>query len=1095
MKTTVETFCKLILASRAARAIAFGLLWTLGLAQTSVAQTLPLNFSKNYILSGGDYVVGGVGLRGAGDATGFATGRISIPDTVQASATGVASPEVPAGASIVAAFLYWESVEKSKSQFAGQNGFFGPINFNNDGTVNSVTSHPITGTVLGNPNAPSSWSAGGCAGSSGGTTTLRTYRADVRPFLPLDANGNIAAGNKLAPTSYQVSLADSGSNGGGAPLTLGATLVLIYRVAGGGPMTAIILYDGAFAPSNQNSTMTQPIQGFYQPASSPAAKITHIVGDGQTNKAEQVFFNNNLLTTPYTGNPPFPGVYNSSGQLFNGSWDNTTFDVSLYVNASVPPFPNVTTSVVPGSTTTSGSGGGCVDWGTIIFSTTVQSTDQDSLLDVWKKNQGYCDAAVNPGTANEGVCANGDNSWVPLPGAATPGKGFRDLYVQIDHFDTDDFIKTGGTSGHSHKLKQAALDMVGDLFASHQIALHVDCNNCYPGDKYVINSVRGGDVIPESSATCQDNPKATPPVVCEFPGVAVTRWKGDFTLLKNQPLNYPDELSCDTRTLPGGLPGAGPPCVRRFQHGRKDSYHEVILGHSFGLAANTWFIADGTLVSLTVSGGIATATTSTPHGLSSGARVTVSGAILTVPGLPSLAGPFDQAFALNANYLSITMTSPTTFTFPVTNVPAGNYNNPTLFVASGAPLSVSGWSDLPGADSLITFGGWPSDIPADDKVGSVLQQAGTFLHEVGHTLGLQHGGGDGFNCKPNYLSVMSYVNQVRGVPGFDGIPYVDLSGQHLPDLDEVNLSESAGLGTDGGKLPTYRTRWYAPLTNNFLYNQLNIVAPVAAAVHCDGTPIMDDAKMVRLEGPLVPGAIDWSNNGTTADTGVAQDINFDNNSFNTGDGTFDPAFAGFNDWGNLDLRQIGGAPGVFAFSADDWNTLENSGSGGTGRLGGTGGVTGGMIAEGDGGTGRLGGTGGTGRLGGTGGTGRLGGTGGVESDFDLANSTVDPPTSVTATQVSKSVLVTGKSPGFGRIRTYYLWRANVTNGPISPTNLPVNIAKVTGTPATPSLTDNFNLKNKNTYAYFITSALAPPSGKTVGAQSGPSNIVTITVVF
>src|SRR5260370_14875760 len=185
-----------------------------------------------------------------------------------------------------------------------------------------------------------------------------------------------------------------GSNGCGVPLTLGAPLVFIYRVVGEGQINAIILYDGAFAPSNQtvNSTMTQPMQGFYQPASSPMAKITHIVGDGQLNKSEQVFFNTNLLNSPYAGKPPFPGVYNSNGQLFNGSWDNPTWNVGGvggFVNGSDT---SETTSVVPNS-----SGSGCVDWGVIIFSTTGQSTDNDSLLDVWKRNNGYCDAAVNPG--------------------------------------------------------------------------------------------------------------------------------------------------------------------------------------------------------------------------------------------------------------------------------------------------------------------------------------------------------------------------------------------------------------------------------------------------------------------------------------------------------------------------------------------------------------------------------------------------------------------------------------------------------------------------------------------------------------------------
>ena len=40
-------------------------------------------------------------------------------------------------------------------------------------------------------------------------------------------------------------------------------------------------------------------------------------------------------------------------------------------------------------------------------------------------------------------------------------------------------------------------------------------------------------------------------------------------------------------------------------------------------------------------------------------------------------------------------------------------------------------------------------------------QAGTLMHELGHTLGLYHGGAgtNDYNCKPNYLSVMNYLYQ------------------------------------------------------------------------------------------------------------------------------------------------------------------------------------------------------------------------------------------------------------------------------------------------------------------------------------------------
>jgi hypothetical protein len=53
------------------------------------------------------------------------------------------------------------------------------------------------------------------------------------------------------------------------------------------------------------------------------------------------------------------------------------------------------------------------------------------------------------------------------------------------------------------------------------------------------------------------------------------------------------------------------------------------------------------------------------------------------------------------------------------------------------------------------------------------------MHELGHNLNLQHGGGDGTNNKPGYLSIMSYTYQLTGLPPDNrldysrGAPYVD----------------------------------------------------------------------------------------------------------------------------------------------------------------------------------------------------------------------------------------------------------------------------------------------------------------------------------
>ena len=72
-------------------------------------------------------------------------------------------------------------------------------------------------------------------------------------------------------------------------------------------------------------------------------------------------------------------------------------------------------------------------------------------------------------------------------------------------------------------------------------------------------------------------------------------------------------------------------------------------------------------------------------------------------------------------------------------------------------------------------------------------QAGTFMHELGHNLGLGHGGGDHVNGKPNYLSVMNYDHQWGLLPGYPG-PKFDYSFTRLADLDEHDLDEHAGIG-------------------------------------------------------------------------------------------------------------------------------------------------------------------------------------------------------------------------------------------------------------------------------------------------------------
>jgi hypothetical protein len=949
--------------------------------QAALAQTAapPLNFFNNFFVTG-DYVVGGVGLRGAGDATGFATGTITIPD-----ANTVPNQVVPAGADIVAAYLYWETVEGSQTTFSGQQGFF--------------NGYAIAGAVLGNPNAPVSWSSGGCSGASNGSKTMRSYRADVRPYLKLDSSGRIIG---------VVRLADSGTNGAGVPFTLGASLVVIYRVLSPtAPLNSVVIYDGAFAPSNTAQGMSQQFRGFYEAAAGPVAKITHIVGNGQTNKFEQVSFVNDKsgiasnLPSLYSLNgaalPPFPGYYNSTpGQIFNGSWDNPTWPVSQYVN---PEDASETTSVVP-----SASNSGCVSWGVVILSSTVQDTDNDGLLDAWEINQGYSDAK--------------DGSFVALPGA-NPTK--KDIFIQVDSMCS--VVKADGTcdtvNGHSHAPDPLAVTMMTNAFSARGVNLHLDMKN----------------VIPETA--CSDDNTTSPPKLCPYPGQAgVVGWKGGFEFLKNQPLNYPDEATCEANT----------DCIRRFPHGRKDSYHYVLSGHSLGLA--NWTLQDGTLASLAVANNIATLTSLDPHGLTAGTdRVTVSDAISS----PNLSG----------TYFVQSVVSPNSFTIQTANVPSGNYTkttDPSLSVSKGKAGTTSGYSDIGGADSSITLGGWGADGQ------TVPVQAGTFMHELGHTLALTHGGlyfdnPNNFvatveaNCKPNFQSVMNYLFQVD-LLGPNGV--LDYSSQALTSDDESSASPPNVMAN--ALFST--TSWYAP-------NQL-VGSP--ATHHCDGSPLLPtDPPSFRLSGAST--SIQWFG---------GQDINFDGTPNAT---TASSPLRGFNDWAHVDLRQIGATGsnipggGIFGVGGGIFGVgggIFGVGGGIFGVGGGIFGVGGGIFGVGGGIFGVGGGIFGVG--GGIFGVG--GGVGNGEITVEVANSVVRPPRNLVASLTSTSprfVQLNWTAPSFGQIAAYNVYKS--VNGGTAAIVVP-------GPGAATSFLDK-NVTCGPTYTYFVTALLSD------GRESVPSNSVSL----
>jgi uncharacterized delta-60 repeat protein len=161
----------------------------------------------------------------------------------------------------------------------------------------------------------------------------------------------------------------------------------------------------------------------------------------------------------------------------------------------------------------------------------------------------------------------------------------------------------------------------------------------------------------------------------------------------------------------------------------------------------------------------------------------------------------------------------------------------------------------PGADFLVALGAFKK---ADGTVGSTpLQQALTFMHELGHNLGLDHGGGDRDNYKPNYLSVMNYRFDSTGLLVANKKQRkLDYSRSALPTLNEKDLNEAVGIRDPAGHLTTWNpltgktTQRTTPsgfnqcLTNSNGYWKKFLPGP-ALDWDCDGmvTPVTSGAPL------------------------------------------------------------------------------------------------------------------------------------------------------------------------------------------------------------------------------------------------------------
>lgn len=215
-----------------------------------------------------------------------------------------------------------------------------------------------------------------------------------------------------------------------------------------------------------------------------------------------------------------------------------------------------------------------------------------------------------------------------------------------------------------------------------------------------------------------------------------------------------------------------------------------------------------------------------------------------------------------------------------------------LFVHNiGSPSSPttcgpSGQAEVKGNDGLVALGCGFGNILSDYDVrhgfdtttvdnsypeGTINQQAGTLLHELGHNLGLDHGGPReiwtgtawqavqtadySMNCKPNYVSVMSYSRQMPGYLGSNSLTTTEWIDQlqigSSSTLVETNLNEGTGV-----QYPVNPQSGTDTTSKTIIYRAGSSTANLKGSTYATSAI-----------------AINWNNIAPSDETGVRTDLN------------------------------------------------------------------------------------------------------------------------------------------------------------------------------------------------------------------------------
>ena len=538
--------------------------WGMFLNQS--ADAADLNLFKRYYGTM-DFVVKGTGgIRGTGTLDPR-TGQNRTEALIDLS-------DLPASVDIVAAFLYWQGVEKSAKPSLSHAWISytnipaaptppvppGHPNYQNYLNYLAYVGEEALGKPLGNDNAARCGSNGGSSGNNEGALTLRNYRADVRRYLEVPGTGERAK-------KIWVRAQDNGSGGNSTPQTEGASLLLVVRHPAYS-FKYIGIFDGSQTLDNANDLLSLDINGFYK-AIPGEQKVNLMVGNGQLNFSEILKFNDQTLAV----NP------------FTKGWDDATYPVSDKMFPLALPSDEYGEKV--NVTITHGQGSyDCVAVAGAVFSSTVADGDGDGLLDPWEGPGGFKDLT----TGQQINLAQ----W-----GADPLK--KDLFVEIDYME--EMKNDGFGKPHTHRAKTKALYMVGEAFRKAGIQVHFDVGdplNLEGSDtalksyllstKMVIASgFEGGDSLDERWPAFFCATATGEHAGCLFPGQpGLITWRKGIQRIKNNFFNEERDFIFHYGVFGHALAIKGNPLAGGGFEAKSISGRSDLPGNTFAVTLGKW---------------------------------------------------------------------------------------------------------------------------------------------------------------------------------------------------------------------------------------------------------------------------------------------------------------------------------------------------------------------------------------------------------------------------------------------------------------------------------------------------------------------------